>query len=79
MKFLLDIKIKVDMTCLVGQRIKFCFSPLSLYSCRGSHGKDGEYCSPRKTKFPMQLERLYSKCLGTKICRSPQTDSIPPY
>jgi hypothetical protein len=36
--------------------------------------KDGEYCSPGKTKFPMQLETLYSKCMGTKICRSPQTE-----
>ncbi|XP_066391205.1 uncharacterized protein [Miscanthus floridulus] len=36
--------------------------------------KDGEYCTPGK-----QLERLYSKCLGTKICRSPQADSIPSY
>ena len=41
--------------------------------------KGGEYCTPGKTKFPKQLERLYSKCLGTKICRSPQADSIPSY
>lgn len=32
-----------------------------------------------KAKFPKQYERLYSKCLGTKICRGPQADSIPPY
>ncbi|KAL5659385.1 hypothetical protein ACJX0J_032548, partial [Zea mays] len=41
--------------------------------------KDSEYCTPGKAKFPKQLERLYSKCLGTKICRSPQADSIPSY
>jgi len=40
--------------------------------------KDGEM-TPGRTKFPKQYERLYSKCLGTKICRGPQADSIPPY
>ncbi|RLM85050.1 hypothetical protein C2845_PM04G32150 [Panicum miliaceum] len=40
--------------------------------------KDGEI-TPGRTKFPKQYERLYSKCLGTKICRGPQADSIPPY
>ncbi|RLN35481.1 uncharacterized protein C2845_PM03G12490 [Panicum miliaceum] len=40
--------------------------------------KDGEI-TPGRTKFPKQYERLYSKCLGTKICRVPQADSIPPY
>lgn len=38
-----------------------------------------KHCSPGKTKFSKQFERLYSKCLGTKICRGPQTDSIPSY
>lgn len=37
------------------------------------------HCSPGKTKSSKQFERLYSKCLGTKICRSPQADSIPSY
>ncbi|WVZ66651.1 hypothetical protein U9M48_015841 [Paspalum notatum var. saurae] len=41
--------------------------------------KDEENCMPGKAKFPKQLERLYSKCLGTKICRGPQADSIPSY
>ncbi|XP_062187009.1 uncharacterized protein LOC133890582 [Phragmites australis] len=41
--------------------------------------KDGEYCTPGKIKFPKQFERLYSKCLGTKICRGPQADSVPSY
>jgi hypothetical protein len=27
---------------LGGKRIRFCFSPLSICSCRGYHGKDGE-------------------------------------
>ncbi|KAF8679337.1 hypothetical protein HU200_046121 [Digitaria exilis] len=40
--------------------------------------KDGEI-TLGKAKFPKQYERLYSKCLGTKICRGPQADSIPPY
>ncbi|CAN6206033.1 unnamed protein product [Urochloa humidicola] len=39
--------------------------------------KDGEI-TPGKTKNQKQYERLYSKCLGTKICRGPQADSIPP-
>jgi hypothetical protein len=39
----------------------------------------GEYCSPGKTKFPMQLERLYSKCMGTKIFEAHRKKSIPPY
>ena len=38
-----------------------------------------KHCSPGKTKFSKQFERLYSKCWGTKICRGPQTDSIPSY
>uniref|UniRef100_A0ACD5YXN2 Uncharacterized protein n=1 Tax=Avena sativa TaxID=4498 RepID=A0ACD5YXN2_AVESA len=38
-----------------------------------------KHCSPGKTKFSKQFERLYSKCLGTKICRGPQADSIPSY
>ncbi|GJN11075.1 hypothetical protein PR202_ga29240 [Eleusine coracana subsp. coracana] len=41
--------------------------------------KDGEYCTPGKTKSPKQFERLYSNCLGTKICQGPQADSIPSY
>ncbi|CAL5061717.1 unnamed protein product [Urochloa decumbens] len=40
--------------------------------------KDGEI-TPGKTKNQKQYERLYSKCLGTKICRGPHADSIPPY
>ncbi|KAJ1291809.1 hypothetical protein BS78_02G345300 [Paspalum vaginatum] len=51
---------------------------LSLKIPAGSE-KDGENCMPGKDKFPKQLERLYSKCLGTKICRGPQADSIPSY
>ncbi|KAL5197869.1 hypothetical protein ABZP36_001381 [Zizania latifolia] len=38
-----------------------------------------EHCTPGKTKFQKQFERLYSKCLGTKICRGPQSDSIASY
>ncbi|KAL5197090.1 hypothetical protein ABZP36_000602 [Zizania latifolia] len=38
-----------------------------------------EHCTPGKTKFPKQFERMYSKCLGTKICRGPQADSIASY
>lgn len=41
--------------------------------------KDGDYCTPGKTRSPKQIERLYSKCLGTKICQGPQADSIPSY
>uniref|UniRef100_A0A0D9X1B3 BAH domain-containing protein n=1 Tax=Leersia perrieri TaxID=77586 RepID=A0A0D9X1B3_9ORYZ len=41
--------------------------------------KTAEHCTPGKTKFPKQFERLYSKCLGTKICRGPQEDSIASY
>ncbi|KAM0917385.1 hypothetical protein ACQ4PT_009553 [Festuca glaucescens] len=38
-----------------------------------------KHCSPGKTKFSKEFERLYSKCLGTKICRGPQADSVPSY
>ncbi|EAZ04658.1 hypothetical protein OsI_26810 [Oryza sativa Indica Group] len=41
--------------------------------------KTFEQWTPGKTKFPKQFERLYSKCLGTKICRGPQEDSIASY
>ncbi|XP_006657942.1 uncharacterized protein LOC102707787 [Oryza brachyantha] len=41
--------------------------------------KTVENWTPGKTKFPKQFERLYSKCLGTKICRGPQEDSIASY
>lgn len=42
-------------------------------------GSDVRHCSPGKIKSSKQFERLYSKCLGTKICRGPQADSIPSY
>ncbi|KAL6656933.1 hypothetical protein ACP70R_004713 [Stipagrostis hirtigluma subsp. patula] len=41
--------------------------------------KNGEYLTAGKTKLSKQFEKLYSKCLGTKICQGPQADSIPSY
>ncbi|CAN6184466.1 unnamed protein product [Urochloa humidicola] len=41
--------------------------------------KDGEITPGKTNKYQKQYERLYSKCLGTKICRGPQADSIPSY
>ncbi|XP_062189138.1 uncharacterized protein LOC133892403 [Phragmites australis] len=41
--------------------------------------KNGEYCTPGKAKFSKQFEKLYSKCLVTKICGGPLADSITSY
>jgi hypothetical protein len=75
MKFLLHIKIKVDMTCLVRQRIRFCLSPLSLCSCRGSHGNWSNLL-PEAHIFGILLLLLDQKFINAFSLRHDQIDKI---
>ncbi|KAL6855869.1 hypothetical protein ACP4OV_018671 [Aristida adscensionis] len=63
-----------DLTSLRGY-----FSQAAVLSLKipAESEKNGESFTPGKLKFSKQFEKLYSKCLGTKICQGPQADSIP--
>ena len=78
MKFLLHIKIKVDLTCLVGQRIRFYFSLLSLCSCRGSHGNQSNLL-PEAHIFGILLLLLDQKFISALSLRHNQFDKILVY